>query len=65
MCGKSAANIILNGEALKVISLVLVRGQLSSLTPLLVSIVLGLLATAAREEKEIRKERNDPYLQMI
>lgn len=39
MCGKSAANIILNGEVLKVISLVLVSGQLSSLTPLLVSIL--------------------------
>lgn len=39
MCRKSAANIILNGEVLKVISLVLVSGQLSLLTPLLVSIL--------------------------
>ena len=48
---KPTANIILNGEKLKAFPLR--SGQGCPLSPLLVNIVLEVLATAIREEKEI------------
>ena len=58
---KHTANIILNGEKLKTFPLRLVTRQGCQLSPLLLNIVLEVLATAIREEKEtkgiqIRKE---------
>ena len=50
---KPTANIILNGEKLKAFPLRSTR-QGCPLSPLLFSIVLGALATAVREEKEIK-----------
>ena len=49
---KPTANIILNGEKLKAFPLR--SGQGCPLSPLLVNIVLEVLATAIREEKEIK-----------
>ena len=54
-------NIILNGETLKTFPLRLRTRQVCPLSPLLFNIVLEVLATAIREEKErkriqIRKE---------
>ena len=51
---KTTANIILNGEKLKAFSLRLEARQRHPLSPLLFNIVLGVLATAVREEKEIK-----------
>ena len=51
---KPTANIILNGEKLKAFPLRLGTGQGSPLSPLLFNIVLEFLATAIREEKEIK-----------
>ena len=51
---KSTANIILNGEKLKAFPLKSATRQGSPLLPLLINIVLGGLATAIREEKEIK-----------
>ena len=58
---KPTANIILNGEKLKAFPLRLGARQECPLSPLLFNIVLEVLATAIREEKErkgiqIRKE---------
>ena len=52
--GKLTANIILNGEKLKAFTLRSGARQRCSLLPLLISIVLEILATAIREEKEIK-----------
>ena len=51
---KPTANIILSGEKLKPFSLRLGARQGCPLSPLLFNIVLEVLATAIREEKEIK-----------
>ena len=51
---KPTANIILNGEKLKAFPLRSGTRQGYTLSPLLFSIVLEVLATAIREEKEIK-----------
>ena len=51
---KLTANIILNGETLKTFSLRSGTRQGCSLSPLLFNTVLEVLATAIREEKEIK-----------
>ena len=51
---KSTANIILKGEKLKVYSLRSGTRQRCPLSPLLFNVVLKVLATAIREEKEIK-----------
>ena len=51
---KPIANIILNGEKLKAFPLRSGTRQGSPLSPLLFNIVLEVLATAIREEKEIK-----------
>ena len=67
---KHTANIILNGEKLKAFPLRSGARQGCPLSPLLFNIVLEVLATATREEKEIkgiqtRKEKvNSHCLQM-
>ena len=58
---KPTANIILNGKKLKAFSLRLGTSQECPLSPLLFNIILEVLATEIREEKErkvvqIRKE---------
>ena len=50
--GKPIANIILNGEKLKAFPLKSGRRQGCPFSPLIVSIVLEVLATAIREEKQ-------------
>ena len=51
---KPTANIVLNGEKLKPFSLRSGTSQGCQLSPLLFNIVLEVLATAIREEKEIK-----------
>ena len=51
---KPTANIILNGEKLKAFPLKSGTRQGCPLSPLLFNIVLDVLATAIREEKEIK-----------
>ena len=51
---KTIANIILNGEKLKVFPLRSGTRKGCPLSPLLFNIVLEVLATAIREEKEIK-----------
>ena len=51
---KPTANIILNGEKLKAFSLKSGTRQRCPLSPLLFNIVLEVLATAIKEEKEIK-----------
>ena len=51
---KPTANIILNGEKLKAFTLRSGPSQGCPLSPLLFNIVLEVLATAIREEKEIK-----------
>ena len=51
---KPKANIILNGEKLKAFPLRSETRQGCPLSPLLFNIVLEVLATAIREEKEIK-----------
>ena len=51
---KLTANIILNGEKLKAFPLTSGRRQGCPLLPLLFNIVLEVLATAVREEKEMK-----------
>ena len=51
---KPTANIILNGEKLKAFPLRSGMRQGCALSPLLFKIVLEVLATAIREEKEIK-----------
>ena len=54
ICDKPTANIILNDEKLKAFSLRSETGQECPPRPLLFDIVLEVLATAIREEKEIK-----------
>ena len=54
---KPTANILLNGEKLKPFPLRAGTRQGCPLTPLLFNIVLEVLATAIREEKEIRESK--------
>ena len=51
---KPTANIILNSEKLKAFPIRSGTRQGCPLSPLLFNIVLGVLATAIREEKEIK-----------
>ena len=51
---KPTANIILNGEKLKAFPLKSGTRQGCPLLPLLLNIVLEVLATAIREEKEVK-----------
>ena len=55
---KPTANIILNGEKLKAFPLRSGTRQGCPLSPLLFNIVLEVLATAVREEKEIKGTQN-------
>ena len=55
---KPTANIALNGEKLKPFPLRSVTRQGCPLSPLLFNIVLEVLATAIREEKEIKGIQN-------
>ena len=55
---KPTANIILNGEKLKAFTIRSGTRQGRPLSPLLVNIVLEVLATAIREEKEIKGIQN-------
>ena len=66
---KPTANIIFSGEKLKAFTLRSGTRQRCSLLPLLISIVLEILATAIRKEKEIKgiqmgKEVKPSLLQM-
>ena len=54
---KPTANIILNGEKLKAFPLKSGTRQGCPLSPLLFNIVLEILATAIRKEKEIKGSR--------
>ena len=54
ICDKPTANIVLNGEKLKAFPLKLGERQGCSLSLLLFNIVLEVLATAIRAEKEIK-----------
>ena len=54
MCDKPTANIILNGEKLKAFPLRSGTKQGYPVSPLLFNTVLEVLATAIREEKEIK-----------
>ena len=54
ICEKPTATIILNGEKLKAFPLRSGKRQGCPLLPLLFNIVLEVLATAVREEKEIK-----------
>ena len=56
---KPTANIILNGEKLKVFPLRSGTRQGGPLSPLLFNIVLEALATAIREEKESSSEKKE------
>ena len=51
---KPTANIILNGEKLKVVPLRSGTRQGCTLSPLLFNIVLEVLATAIKEEKDVK-----------
>ena len=55
---KPTANSILNGEKLKIFLLRSGTRQSCPLSPLLFNIVLEVLATAIREEKEIKVIQN-------
>ena len=55
---KPTANIVLNGEKLKSFPLISGTRQGCPLSPLLFNTVLEVLATAIREEKEIKRNPN-------
>ena len=54
VCDKPTANIILNGEKLKAYPLRSGRRQGCPLTPLLFNIIVEVLASAIREEKDTK-----------
>ena len=56
---KPTANIVLNGEKLKPFPLTSGTRQGCPLSPLLFNIVLEVLATAIREEKEIKQSKSE------
>ena len=56
---KPTVNIILNGGKLKAFPLRLGTRQGCPLSPLLFNIVLEVLATVIREEKEIKESRSE------
>ena len=56
---KPTANIILNGEKLKAFPLRSLTRQGCPLSLLLFNIVLEVLATAVRKEKEIKESRSE------
>ena len=56
---KPTANIVLNGEKLKPFPLRSRTRQGWPLSPLLFNIVLEVLATAIREEKEIKESKSE------
>ena len=56
-CQKPTANIILNGQKLKAFPLGSGTRQGCPLSPLLFNIVLEVLATAIRQEKEIKTSK--------
>ena len=56
---KPTSSLILNGEKLKVFPLRSGARQGCPLRPLLFNIVLDILATAIREEKEIKESRSE------
>ena len=56
---KPTANIILNGEKLKAFPLKSRTRQGCPLSPLLFNIVLEVLVTVIREEKEIKGSRSE------
>ena len=56
---KPTANIILNGEKMKPFPLRSGKRKGCPLSPLLFNIVLEVLATAIREEKEIRESKSE------
>ena len=62
---KPTANIILNGEKLKVFFLRSGTRQGCPLSPLLFNIVLEVLATAIREEKEIQIRKEEVKLSLF
>ena len=57
MYNKPTASITLNGETLKAFPLKSGTRQGCPLSPLLFNIVLEVLATAIREEKEVKESR--------
>ena len=59
MYDKPTANIILNGEKLKAFPLRSETRQGCPLSPLLFNIVLEVLATAVRKEKEVKESRSE------
>ena len=59
ICDKPTANIVLNGEKLKVFPLRSGIRQGCPLSLLLFNIVLEVLATAIREEKEIKESKSE------
>ena len=59
MYDKPTANIILNGEKLKTLPLRSGTRQGCPLSPLLFNIVLEVLATAVRKEKEVKESRSE------
>ena len=62
---KSIANIILNGKKLKTFSLKSGTRQGYPFSPLLFNIVLEVLATAIREEKEIQVGKEEVNLSLF
>ena len=54
MCDKPTANIILNGEKLKAFPLRSGTRQVCPFSSLLFNVVLEVLATAIREEKQLK-----------
>ena len=56
---RPTANIILNGEKLKQFTLRLGTRQGCPLSPLLFNIVLEVLTTAIRKEKEIKESKSE------
>ena len=54
ICDKLTADVLLNGEKLEALTLRTGTRQERLLSPLLLHVVLEVLATAVREEQEIR-----------